>query len=181
MRWLVSNKLWIDVSKTVIMLIGLHQKVGSQCLAIAINNKPLCSVSIAKYLGVYIDQCLTWRTHVDSILSKARFKMCCIKCLQWTSIYLFSLLYQVFIIPLFDYCDVVWSPMMNQLRIMERLHSKVTSRVYHIRERLSSCFHYSLLERRRFHSLVQIYKILHQVSPPYSFNLFCYAKDATGH
>ena len=44
-------------------------------------------------------------------------------------IYLFGLLYQVFVMPLFDYCNVIWSPMMNQLKIMERLHSKVMSSV----------------------------------------------------
>ena len=53
------------------MLIGSRQKVGDQQLAIAIDDKPLRSVSVTRYLGVYIDRCLTWRTHVDSILSKA--------------------------------------------------------------------------------------------------------------
>ena len=116
--WLVSNRLWINVSKTVSMLIGSRQKVGGQQLAIAIDDKPLRSVSGTRYLGVYIDQCLTWRTHVDSILSKVRYKMYCIKRLWWTSLYLFGLLYQVFIMPLFDYCAVIWCPNMNQLRIM---------------------------------------------------------------
>ena len=107
--------------------------------------------------------------------------MYCIKRLQQISLYLFSFLYQAFVMPLFDYCNVVWSPMMNQLKIMERLHSKVMSSVCHVRKRLSSCFVYTLLECRRFHSLVQIYKILHRVSPPYLFNLSRYARDVTDH
>ena len=64
---------------------------------------------------------------------------------------------------------------------MERLHSKVTSSMCHVRERLSSYFVYTLLERRQFHSLMQIYKILHRVPPPYLFNLFRYARDVTDH
>ena len=106
------------------MLIGLRQRVGSQCLN---DDKPLRNVSVAKYLGVYIDQYLTWRMQVDKVISKVRFTMYCIKRLQWISLYLFGLLYQVFVMSLFDYCDVVWSPMMNQLKIMECLHSKVMS------------------------------------------------------
>ena len=47
------------------------------------HYKPLHIVSVTKYLGVYIDQCLTWQTHVDSILS---YKMYCIKCLRWISL-----------------------------------------------------------------------------------------------
>ena len=46
--WLVSNRLWINVSKAVSMLIGSRQKVGGQQLAIAIDNKPLRSVFVTK-------------------------------------------------------------------------------------------------------------------------------------
>ena len=67
---------------------------------------------------------------------------------------------------------------MNQLKIMERLHSKFTLSVSH-KEKLSTCFCYTLLERRRFHSLIQIYKVLHRISPPYLLHLFHYAKDVT--
>ena len=57
-------------------------------------------------------------------------------------------------------------------------HSKVTLSVFHIRKKLSLCFCNTLLKRRLFHSLVQIFKILHNISPPYLFHLFHYAKDA---
>ena len=48
--------------------------------------------------------------------------------------YSFGLLYQAFIMSLFDYCAVtcIWCLNMSQLRIMERLHSKVTLSVSHI-------------------------------------------------
>ena len=63
---------------------------------------------------------------------------------------------------------------------MERLHSEVTLSVSHIKKKsLSTCFCYTLLECRRFHSLIQIYKVLHRISPPYLFHLFHYAKDIT--
>ena len=45
---------------------------------------------------------------------------------------------------------------MNQLRIMERLHSGVTLSVSHIKKKLSTCFCYTLLERRRFHSYTNL-------------------------
>ena len=100
--WLTANRLWINVSKTETMLIGSRQKVGDQHLFITIADKPLCHVSVAKYLGVYIDQFLTWQKHVDYVMSKARHKFYSIKHIQWISTYLFSLLYQAFkiVIPL---------------------------------------------------------------------------------
>ena len=118
-NWLIANKFWINVSKTEAMVVGSRQRVGNQHLSVVIDNKPIRNVYVAKYLGVQIDQCLTWRNHVDYVLSKARRKWYCIKHLQWMSSYLFGLLYQVFIIPLFDYCDVVWCPSATQLKIFE--------------------------------------------------------------
>jgi len=100
-NWLIANKLWINVSKTEAMVVGSRQRVGSQHLSVVIDNEPIHNVYVAKFLGVQIDQCLTWRNHVDYVLSKARRKWHCIKRLQRMSSYLFGLLYQVFIIPLF--------------------------------------------------------------------------------
>ena len=53
----------------------------------------------------------------------------------------------------------------KQVRAMERIHSKVISTVQHLRDRLSSCFCYSLVERHKFHALVQIFRILHKMAP----------------
>ena len=63
---------------------------------------------------------------------------------------------------------------------MERIHSKVTSTVQHLRDRLSSCFCYSLVERRKFHTLIQIFKILHNMVPSYLQGLFKNSSDVTG-
>ena len=63
---------------------------------------------------------------------------------------------------------------------MERIHSKATSTMQHLRDRLSSCFCYSLVERRKFRTLIQIFKILHKMVPSYLQGLFKYSSDVTG-
>ena len=86
-----------------------------------------------------------------------------------------KLLYQVYILPILDYCDVVWAPTnANQTRRLERLHSKYTSCTD------SSISRYSLVERRKFHTIIQIYKILHKLAPMYLHNMFDYAITVTG-
>ena len=86
-----------------------------------------------------------------------------------------KLLYQVYILPILDYCDVVWTPTnANQTRRLERLHSKYTSCTD------SSISRYSLVERRKFHTIMQIYKILHKLAPMYLHNMFDYAITVTG-
>ena len=80
---------------------------------------------------IAIDQHLTWQQHIDHIVSAARAWLYHFRHLH-LSIYLFGLMYQVFIIPLFDYCVVVWTPCLaQQIKAVERIHPKVTSTVQH--------------------------------------------------
>ena len=163
-HWLISNKLWINVSKTESMLIGSRQRIGHQHMAVNIAGIPLCHVTVVRYLGLYIDQHLTWQQRIDHV-PKARAQLYNLQRLH-LSAYLFGLMYQIFIIPLFDYCDVVWTPCLaKQLRAMEHIHSKITSTVQHLRDKLSSCFCYFLVEHRKFHTLIQIFRILHKMAP----------------
>ena len=76
--WIVSNKLWINVSKTETMLIGSCQWIGHQHLAVNIGGNPLCHVSVAKYLGLYIDRHLTWQQHIDHIVSASKAQLYCL-------------------------------------------------------------------------------------------------------
>ena len=59
---------------------------------------------------VYIVQHLTWKQHIDHMVSKASAQLYCIRRLH-LSAYLFGLVYQVFIILLFD---VVWTPCLSK-------------------------------------------------------------------
>ena len=52
-HWLVSNKLWINVSKAESMLIGSRQCIGHQHMVVNIASIPLRHVIVVRYLGLY--------------------------------------------------------------------------------------------------------------------------------
>ena len=58
---------------------------------------------------VYIDQYLTWQNHIDYVLRRVRGKVYSINRLNPPPT-VKKLLYQVYILPILDYCDVVWAP-----------------------------------------------------------------------
>ena len=62
--------------------------------------------------------------------------------------------------------------------LIERIHSKFINKLPLI---YRSKFPFTLTERRRFHTAIQIFKSLHQISPPYLHNIFQFSKDITGH
>ena len=76
-----------------------------------IHNIVLQETNTIKYLGVHIDNKLTWKSHVDTIVAKANsvkgflsqnFKHCppSVK----------SKCYQTLIRPVLEYASIVWSP-----------------------------------------------------------------------
>ena len=71
-RWLIANKLTLNMTKTEIMLIGSRQKLNSLSAlpALEINRTQLNRVNFTKSFGVLIDEDLTWSNHINAITKK---------------------------------------------------------------------------------------------------------------
>ena len=78
-----------------------------------------------------------------------------------------KILYQAHILPMIYYCDVVWVPTNScHLKRLERVHSRFVS------SKNCPVFKLTLIERRRFHTAIEIYKILIGRSPSYLLDTF---------
>jgi len=177
--WLCSSHLCLNVVKSNAMLIGSRQKISSKTLNVSVGGVALKQVNSIRYLGVIIDSTLSWSLHICNVVSRVRFRLSSISRYGMLPPAVLCLLYSAFVLPLFDYCDVVWCPTTAKLTSMiERVHSKFVNK---LPLSFRSKFFYSLTERRRFHTAVQIFKSIHQSSPSYLHNIFHYSKDITGH
>jgi len=97
-------------------------------LHIIINDRQLSQVPSFKYLGVYIDENLTWQKHTRYVYQRVQSRLHCLYCLCPLSNALLGKLYCTFVLPILDYCDVVWSPSSVQyFKRFERIHSKFCS------------------------------------------------------
>jgi len=72
-KWLVSNRLTLNATKTEFMLIGSRQRLStlSDTLKVSIDV-PTEQVSSMKSLGVYINENLTWHSDIDKLCKKIR-------------------------------------------------------------------------------------------------------------
>ena len=61
------------------MLIGSWQKLWNRSVSVFVNGKALASVTstcqVTCYLGIVIDQHLTWKLHVANVLEQIRSKL----------------------------------------------------------------------------------------------------------
>ena len=175
-KWINSSRLCLNGVKSNVLLIGSQQRLSGK---ISIGSTVLNQVKSVQYLGVLIDSILSWSLHITSVASRVRSKISSMLRFGTLPPVVLCLLYSTFVLPLFDYCDVVWTPTTAKLTAMlERVHSKFVNR---LPPSFRPKFTYTLTERRRFHKAIQIFKSLHCISPTYLHEIFHYSKDVSGY
>ena len=176
--WLSTNQLSLNVGKSHVMLIGSQQKLRNSDLCVIVNDRQLSRVPSLKYLGVYIDKNLTWQKHTQYVYQRVQSRLHCLYRLCPLPNKLLGKLYCTFILPILDYCDVVWSPSSVQYcKRLEHIHSKFCSLI----PATQSFLCHTLAERRRFHTAIIVYKILHQLSLAYLRATLNYTTTVTSH
>ena len=82
-QWLKLNKLFLNVSKTKIMLFGRRSKIKHIKLDIRYDNRELEMVDNFKYLGVILDTRLNWSQHITYITKKISRAIGCIRRIKY--------------------------------------------------------------------------------------------------
>ena len=78
-NWVNTNKISLNVDKTEMILFKPTKKHLDCQLKLKLNGKRLYQTSSVKYLGIKIDQYLTWQDHINNIaikLNKANPILC---------------------------------------------------------------------------------------------------------
>ena len=110
--WCTDNKVVINTSKTMTMLITTQQRrhhLQNDQLSITLNELNLQQVNQQKVIGVVVDGNLKWREHVNDVYNKISQTLALFRRIkqflpQWTRI----LFYNSYIMPHLDYCVTVW-------------------------------------------------------------------------
>ena len=82
MRWLLANKLTLNILKSEFMLIGSYQRLSTletDNFSLNVEGATLKRTAQTKYLGVQIDENLSWGTHIEYIKKKISCGLATIK------------------------------------------------------------------------------------------------------
>lgn len=142
---------------------------------VSIGGNSLTNVDVFKYLGVYVDKHLKWDSHVNYVLNRVWKKLFAIGRLLTLPSKVIVKLYKLFILPIFDYCVVIWSPHLSRhINSLETAYQRVIKMIGD-----TSYFPPSLYSRRRYHLSIQVYKVVKKLSPTcsYLFSTFAYSNN----
>ena len=92
------------------MLFGSRQRINTfqSTPLLAINNVPVKQVSHTKFLGIHIDENLSWNVHVEKLSKKVASGIGALKRIRpYVPFPIMQLIYNCLVQPYFDYCSVV--------------------------------------------------------------------------
>ena len=109
--WIAANGLKMSVKKTQVMMLsrkGREKEAGR--LQVSIDNEVFAKCDEIKYLGVIVDNHLTWRSHIEEVRKKCLSALAVLRKLKGSlPPKLRNVLYQLMVLLHLDYCAVVWA------------------------------------------------------------------------
>lgn len=131
-KWLVLNKLSLNINKTVYMTFGNYCDSVPHDVEVKICDTNLKRVECYKYLGIDIDYNVKWDKHIDSIVKKTKYllfifyKMA--KIMQTKTL---LMLYYAFFNSIIIYGIIAWGGLYkNSLRPLQNLQNRILKIIY---------------------------------------------------
>lgn len=108
--WFKANKLTLNADKSNFIIFKSHRKIKPVNWSLTLNDLPILQVESTKFLGVLIDQHLTWKTHINYIALKLAKNIGILSRIA----YLLpkdikKSLYNTLIYPYLNYCNFIWA------------------------------------------------------------------------
>ena len=107
--WFRANKLSLNVKKTNYILFGLKHMPAGVTYNVSIDGQAVERVEYTKFLGVFIDEKLNWKKHIEHIaskISKGIGAMGRVRNIVPNKALL--MLYYALVYPYLTYCNIVW-------------------------------------------------------------------------
>ncbi len=166
------------------MLIGTYQILN---INVHIDGKPINRLSVAKSVGMYIDENLKWDVHIDKIIPKISAKISILGSLRkLVPIDTLTLMYNAIVLPHFDYADIILdSASVTSKCKLHNLQTRAARLITGSGPRTSRNHMYkslswlSLQHRQDFHKCVMVYKCRNSLAQSYLEN--CFTSNDTKH
>ena len=124
--WLAANKLSLNIDKTNFVLFHPPQRTPNHAIALFINNSQIKQEKYIKYLGIFLDSNLRWKSHITHISNKIKRCIGVIsKIRNFVGLHILQQLYYTLIYPYLTYALPVWgNTYQSNLDTLIRLQKK---------------------------------------------------------
>lgn len=175
LKWLNSNKLSINTSKTKFMLFYMHGK-KIPTLHLSMKNSELTMVDSFNFLGVVLDKHMNWKPHIDYISTKLSKTVGLLSKMKYTlpgNILL--MLYNTMVQSHLTYCILIWGKRTKRLFKIQKKAIRAISRSRYAAHTDPIFKKYKILKLDDLYSfnLYRLYyKLVNKAIPKYFVNIY---------
>ena len=191
-EWYESNKLVINTSKSNVMLLTTRQMLSNMsdtALNVFIGNHKLPQCNSIKYLGVDIDNVLSWNLQTDSISKKLVFiisRLSRLKSVLPSQMLMY--IYTSIVQPKIDYAISIWGyTTAHNINKVQRLQNRaariLTGNFDYVNTRgidlVNNLGLMNVIQRRDYFMLIMMFKSIHGLVPDYICDQITMQRDIT--
>ena len=177
--WATQNCLLINPTKSQTIILGYHKLLAkvdhSNLDSVTLNNSTIPFQRHVKNLGLHMTEDLSWNDHVKHICQKTYASLHSLNRLKnFLPTKLKTMLIKSLIMPHFDYCDVVYNDLTEDLSIrLQRAQNSCVRFILgikksdHITPAFANLEWLRLKDRRNLHSVCFVHRLLSFPVPSY--------------
>ena len=188
LSWFERNHLIVNTSKSVLIPISTPHRIKNECenVSINLNDYHITPSSSTKLLGIFIDNTLDFKEHIEYIVKKICPKIGILHRLRNVlPTPILSIVYITTIQPLIDYGLVIWGNSSKQnIQTIQKLQNRAARAVLGNFDYTSSVsdmingLNWTKVDKRFIYFTgIMMYKCLNKSSPSYLVELFSYVSD----
>ena len=180
-RWFKVNRLSVNLKKTNFVIFGNTSKLKNlNNYEIVLHSTVIERKTCAKFLGVIVDDKLTWNNHIECIEGKVAKNIGIIRKVQSAlPISVLNTLYCSLILPYLTYCNVIWSnnriTRLYRLNILQKWAIRVVNKcgyLAHTQPLFAKSRQLTLIDLNKFCTAVVMYRFHSNDLPGHFRNYF---------
>ena len=120
--WLCLNKLSLNAKKTKMMIFHHRQRNISKInLQLSINNTKIEQVKEFNFLGILLDECMTWNPHIQNISGKiSRVNGVLSRLKRFLPCNILNMIYNALIQPHLNYGVLLWGNNVKRIHKLQK-------------------------------------------------------------
>ena len=186
-HWFLCNRLCLNVSKTSFQIYT--KKKLSLSPVIQINNVNIKREKTVKFLGILVDENLTFQEHINYVCQKLSAGIGIMfrgkDVLESTQL---KLLYNTLLLPHLTYCNLVWginfeSYTQRILLLQKRAARVILGLGYNesVLHKFSNIGLTPFMDILNLKSMIMVYKVKNNIAPPQVHHLLCWREPNSNH
>ena len=176
-QWMKNSKLVLNLTKTKCMLFGTKQKLANASFKTQLHGSEIERVRSFCYLGVTLDEHLSWKEHVSKVFTKVNKRLGLLgrirSCLTLKAA---KCVYNCLVLPVLCYTDTAWGELSveckSRLQRLQNRAARIIVRRDSSSEALKTLGWPNLETMRKRNKSILVYKCLNNLAPQYLSDYF---------